>query len=52
MNVESQTGDKMPIQEFKLDDMCINPSIMMIAKRGAGKSWITKAIISKFIKNS
>ncbi len=50
MSIESRTGDKLPIQEFSLDDMCVNPSIMMIAKRGAGKSWITKAIISKFLK--
>lgn len=38
-------GDKLPIQEFELDDMVDNPSIIMIAKRGSGKSWITRAII-------
>jgi len=47
MNVESQAGDKLPIQEFTLDKMCRDPSIIMIAKRGSGKSWITKAIIYK-----
>jgi hypothetical protein len=47
MNVESQAGDKLPIQEFTLDKMCRNPSIIMIAKRGSGKSWVTKAIIYK-----
>jgi hypothetical protein len=50
MNGESQTTDKLPIQEFTLDEMCINPSIIMIAKRGCGKSWISKAIIYKFEK--
>ncbi|VBB18108.1 packaging ATPase [Yasminevirus sp. GU-2018] len=40
-------GDKLPIQEFTLDEMVINPSIIMIAKRGSGKSWITKAIVHK-----
>lgn len=39
--------DKLPIQEFTLDEMCINPSIIMIAKRGSGKSWITKALLFK-----
>ena len=48
MNLDSQSGDKLPIQEFSLDEMVINPSIIMIAKRGSGKSWIAKAIIGKF----
>lgn len=42
-----QTPDKLPIQEFALEDMCIDPSILMIAKRGSGKSWVTKAILYK-----
>lgn len=50
MNVESYTGDKLPIQEFSLGEMCENPSILMIAKRGSGKSWVTKAILFKFHK--
>ena len=41
-------GDKLPIREFNLDEMCENPSIIMIAKRGSGKSWITKAILHKY----
>lgn len=48
MDVEAQNGDKLPIQEFSLDDMCKNPSIMMIAKRGSGKSWITRAILQRY----
>jgi hypothetical protein len=48
MNLESYNGDKLPIQEFKINDMCQNPSILMIAKRGSGKSWVTKAILYKF----
>lgn len=48
MNLETQTGDKLPIKEFTLEEMCENPSIIMVAKRGSGKSWITKAIIYKF----
>lgn len=36
---------KLQIAEFKLDAMVINPSIVMIAKRGSGKSYITRDII-------
>jgi hypothetical protein len=50
MNVKSYTGDKLPIQEFGLNEMCSNPSILMIAKRGSGKSWVTKAVLYKFHK--
>src|SRR5438309_11799246 len=46
-NNNAQAGDKLPIQEFTLGEMCKDPSIIMIAKRGSGKSWITKAIIYK-----
>lgn len=48
MSLDVQTGDKLPIQEFSLDDMCEHPSIVMVAKRGSGKSWITKSIVYKF----
>lgn len=41
-------GDKLPINEFSLDEMVINPSILMIAKRGGGKSWITRSIVHKY----
>jgi len=37
--------DKLPIQEFRLNEMVDDPSIIMIAKRGSGKSWITRAIM-------
>jgi hypothetical protein len=50
MNVESYTGDKLPIQEFSLSEFCADPSILMIAKRGSGKSWVTKAVLYKFHK--
>lgn len=45
MDCDAELGDKLPIQEFTLDEMVINPSIIMIAKRGSGKSWVTKAIL-------
>lgn len=46
--MSADIGDKLPIQEFTLDEMVMNPSIIMIAKRGSGKSWITKAILYKY----
>ena len=44
-NIESQTGDRLPIPEFSLSEMCAEPSILMIAKKGSGKSWVTRAIM-------
>jgi hypothetical protein len=39
-------GDnKFSLFEYKLEDMVINPAIVMIAKRGSGKSVITRDII-------
>jgi hypothetical protein len=49
-NIEFQEGDKIPIPEFSLDDMCKDPSIVMVAKRGSGKSWVTRAILYKLHK--
>ncbi len=37
--------NKFQILEFKLERMVENPSIVMIAKRGSGKSFITRDII-------
>ena len=38
----------LPINEFKLSSMCIDPSIVMIAKRGSGKSVLCRAILKHF----
>jgi hypothetical protein len=40
--------NRMPINEFKLETMCKNPSILMIAKRGSGKSVVCKALLDHF----
>jgi len=37
--------NKFQILEFKLNKMVPDPAIVMIAKRGSGKSWITREII-------
>lgn len=41
-------GDRLPIKEFHLEKMCNYPSIVMIAKRGSGKSIVCKAIMKHF----
>jgi hypothetical protein len=38
---------KMPVKEFSLEDMYDDVCILIIAKRGSGKSWITRAILHK-----
>jgi len=48
MDVQMRGGDNLPVRQFKLQDMVENPSIVMIAKRGSGKSWVTKAIMMHF----
>lgn len=41
-------GSSLPIREFKLEWMAANPSICMIAKRGSGKSYVCRSILSHF----
>uniref|UniRef100_A0A6C0AD95 Packaging ATPase n=1 Tax=viral metagenome TaxID=1070528 RepID=A0A6C0AD95_9ZZZZ len=38
-------GHELPIKNFKLKSMVDNPSIIMIAKRGSGKSWVIRSIL-------
>ena len=48
MNVDYGIGGKVgkiPIELFNFDMFLPNPSIVMIAKRGSGKSWIVRAIL-------
>lgn len=40
--------EQLPINEFKLESMCENPSIVMVAKRGSGKSWVCRKILNHF----
>ena len=39
---------KLPINEFRLESMCEHPSIVMIAKRGSGKSVAIRAIMNSY----
>lgn len=41
-------GTEIPIRQFKLKWLVPNPSICMVAKRGSGKSWVVRSILSHF----
>lgn len=41
-------SDKLPIKRFEFTQFQANPTIIIIAKRGSGKSWIVRAIIQHF----
>jgi len=41
-------GSQLPISKFRLKDMVKDPSIVMVAKRGSGKSWVCRNIL-KFL---
>jgi hypothetical protein len=45
MDINISGHEKLPIKEFNLNEMVHHPSIVMIAKRGSGKSWICRAIL-------
>ena len=45
---EEKDGSKFKINEFKFDYLVDDPAIVMIAKRGSGKSWVCKALMKYF----
>ena len=40
--------DRLPIKTFTFDMFVTDPAIIMIAKRGSGKSWVVRAILEYF----
>jgi hypothetical protein len=40
--------DRLPIRQFNFSQFVISPAIVMIAKRGSGKSWVTRALLEYF----
>lgn len=40
--------NKFQIAEFELNSMVVDPAIVMIAKRGSGKSWVTRDIVYNY----
>lgn len=43
-------GRSLPLSEFKFNLLVENPSILMIGKRGNGKSYVTRALLNHFCK--
>lgn len=43
-------GGKLPIREFKLEDMADNSAIVIVAKRGSGKSYLCRKILKQYSK--
>jgi hypothetical protein len=48
LNYNNGKSDKLPIKQFSLKMFCANPSIVMIAKRGSGKSWVIRAVLHHY----
>lgn len=46
--VFTKGGNMLQIGVFKLDDIAKHASIVMIAKRGSGKSWVCRALLNHF----
>jgi len=44
----TSTGNALPVRDFKLNNIAQNASIVMIAKRGSGKSWCVRSILQHF----
>lgn len=42
--------DSLPIKEFSFEMFASNPSIIIIAKRASGKSWLVRALLEHFKK--
>lgn len=40
--------DRLPIKTFLLSQFVTDPAIIMIAKRGSGKSWVVRALLEFF----
>jgi hypothetical protein len=41
-------ADRLPIKGFSLKNFVDHPAIVMVAKRGSGKSWVVRAILDHF----
>lgn len=49
IEIDAKDGKEgLKIKEFSFDDMVKNPAIVMIAKRGSGKSYICRAMLHYF----
>lgn len=49
-DIDLRNGSSLPIRQFKFDDMVENAAIVMVAKRGSGKSWVVRALMHHYRK--
>ena len=49
-DIDMRNGSSLPIRQFKFVDMVDHPAIVMVAKRGSGKSWVVRAIMHHYRK--
>ena len=47
-DVNLEDGNKLPVRELKLHEMAEHAAIVMIARRGSGKSWICRALLKAY----
>jgi len=48
INIGNGKSGKLPIKSFMLKQFVEHPAIVMIAKRGSGKSWVVRSILKYF----
>lgn len=48
INFANGKSDKLPIKTFNFDQFVEDPAIVMIAKRGSGKSWVVRSLLEYF----
>ena len=41
-------GNQLKIKELTLSSMCANPAIVIITKRGGGKTWVCRSLLNHF----
>lgn len=41
-------GRELKIKNIDISKLCKNPSIVMVAKRGSGKSWVIRSLLKEF----
>ncbi len=46
--ISTLDGNILPIREFKMEYIADHASIVMVAKRGSGKSWVCRDILQNF----
>lgn len=48
VQIDLDGNEGIPINEFKFEQMVENPAIVMVAKRGSGKSYVCRALMHHF----